>query len=301
MNISSKKPLFLLTITLLAPFFIKLEGMGSTQDIIADQQEFLRKKKKKPIKNRYTINNRVSFNRGENSKFTNLTTSFYYRFSKKFTALIITPFRLENMIFTNTTHSQSQGIGDIILEGTYYFYRQQKKNAFYRGSLIGGVKLPTGNSEKRPILGTGSTDIISLLSLSRASQNSYAYASLGGFFPSFHKMKKRGNTIFNTFIFGMVSQSASAKKLKYMLLMQLDSAVIGRRTEIITQQNPLFAEDITKKRMKIADTKASIVYLGPSVYVLKDNLTLQWQVQVPIYQKRFNINMRGSFTFTWTF
>ena len=294
----SKRPFFILAITFFAPWAVQMHAMGSTQDIIAGQQELLRKKKKNEVKNRYTLNNRVSFTRGENSNFNTLTTTLYYRFSKRFTALFITPFRLESVSGTN----RSQGIGDIILEGSYYFYLQQKKKAFYRGTLIGGIKLPTGNHKKVPRLGTGSIDIIGLLSLSRSSRHSYTFASIGGIFPSTNKeRKKRGNTLFNTFIFGMISRSACETGLKYMLLMQLDSAIIGRRTEIVIEQNKPFPGEINTIKKKIPDTDARIIYLGPSVYAIKDNITVQWQLQLPIHQKRFNINMRGSCTFTWTF
>ncbi|MBC8259063.1 MAG: hypothetical protein H8E38_08605 [SAR324 cluster bacterium] len=74
---------------------------------------------------------------------------------------------------------QASGTGDVMLQTKWRFYRKD----FAEGrqdqiALLAAVKLPTGDTESEPSLGSGSTDIIAGLTLGRESRTLYYFADL---------------------------------------------------------------------------------------------------------------------------
>ncbi|MFQ5584329.1 MAG: transporter [Calditrichia bacterium] len=81
----------------------------------------------------------------------------YNLFSDRFQAGIIAPFV---SIRTRTTAEDisSSGLGDIRLFGKLLLYQRDRKLETFRVATKVGIKLPTGNKDKSPALGNGSTD-----------------------------------------------------------------------------------------------------------------------------------------------
>ncbi len=81
----------------------------------------------------------------------------YNLFSDKFQVGVILPFM--NISFKSSTQDISNsGIGDIRIFAKYLVYQLDRKQETIRMASKVGIKLPSGDEEKSPALGSGSTD-----------------------------------------------------------------------------------------------------------------------------------------------
>ncbi|MCH9032545.1 MAG: transporter [candidate division Zixibacteria bacterium] len=81
----------------------------------------------------------------------------YNLYSDKLQIGVIFPYM--NISLDKTTGDvSSSGIGDIKLSAKYLIYQRDQKNKTVRVASKVGVKLPTGDDDAQPALGTGSTD-----------------------------------------------------------------------------------------------------------------------------------------------
>ena len=71
----------------------------------------------------------------------------------------------------------ADGIGDIVLDTKYQFWKRDLPGAQYKAAAFFQIKLPTGNDNTRPRLGTGSTDFIAGLAAGYESRRWYWFAS----------------------------------------------------------------------------------------------------------------------------
>jgi len=81
----------------------------------------------------------------------------YNFFSDRFQVGLVAP--LVNVDLSTIEGEQSNGgIGDVQLFAKYLLYQRDRRNETFRIASKAGVKLPTGDDEGLPALGTGSTD-----------------------------------------------------------------------------------------------------------------------------------------------
>ena len=71
----------------------------------------------------------------------------------------------------------SAGIGDIVLDTKYQFWKRDLPGAQYKAAVFLKTKLPTGDDDSRPRLGSGSTDVIAGLSAGYESRRWYWFGS----------------------------------------------------------------------------------------------------------------------------
>ncbi|MFQ5708996.1 MAG: transporter [bacterium] len=81
----------------------------------------------------------------------------YNLFNDKFQLGIIVPF-MNVDVNKNSGDFSSSGIGDLRLFAKYLVYQYDRKNKTIRVASKAGVKLPSGDENDQPPLGTGSTD-----------------------------------------------------------------------------------------------------------------------------------------------
>ncbi len=81
----------------------------------------------------------------------------YNLFNDKFQLGIIVPF-MNIDINKNSGDVSSSGIGDLRLFAKYLVYQYDRKNKTIRVASKAGIKVPTGDDNTQPPLGTGSTD-----------------------------------------------------------------------------------------------------------------------------------------------
>lgn len=81
----------------------------------------------------------------------------YNLFSDKLQVGLVAPFVNVNLSTIEGEQSNG-GIGDVQLSAKYLLYQRDRRNETFRIASKAGVKLPTGDDEGLPALGTGSTD-----------------------------------------------------------------------------------------------------------------------------------------------
>lgn len=81
----------------------------------------------------------------------------YNLFNDKFQVAIIVPFMNVDMNSSGGDAS-SAGIGDLRVFAKYSLFQYDRRNKTIRVAAKAGVKLPTGDEDAQPALGTGSTD-----------------------------------------------------------------------------------------------------------------------------------------------
>lgn len=81
----------------------------------------------------------------------------YNLFKDKFQLGVIVPF-MNVVINSDSGDRSSSGIGDLRLFAKYLVYQYDRKNKTIRVASKAGIKLPTGDENEQPALGTGSTD-----------------------------------------------------------------------------------------------------------------------------------------------
>ena len=71
----------------------------------------------------------------------------------------------------------ANGIGDIVLDTKYQFWKRDLPGAQYKAAAFLKIKIPTGDDESQPRLGSGSTDVIAGLAAGYESRRWYWFAS----------------------------------------------------------------------------------------------------------------------------
>ncbi len=72
---------------------------------------------------------------------------------------------------------EAGGIGDIVLDTKVQFWKRDLPGAQYKAAAFLKAKLPTGDDESQPRLGSGSTDVIAGLAAGYESRRWYWFAS----------------------------------------------------------------------------------------------------------------------------
>jgi hypothetical protein len=71
----------------------------------------------------------------------------------------------------------ADGLGDIVLDTKYQFWKRDLPGAQYKAGAFLKTKLPTGDDDSQPRLGSGSTDVIAGLATGYESRRWYWFAS----------------------------------------------------------------------------------------------------------------------------
>ena len=73
--------------------------------------------------------------------------------------------------------TDANGFGDIVLDTKYQFWKRDLPGAQYKAAAFLKIKIPTGDDESQPRLGSGSTDVIAGLAAGYESRRWYWFAS----------------------------------------------------------------------------------------------------------------------------
>ena len=102
-----------------------------------------------------SIETEVDINRGGKDT-TALHTRFLYGVTSRLSLEVEAPWTLSQSENGRT----SQGLGDVEVRAKYQFFRKNMLGAQQKIAGIFGIKTPTGSSDARPRLGTGTTDFL---------------------------------------------------------------------------------------------------------------------------------------------
>ncbi len=105
---------------------------------------------------------------GERETGQEIELEFEYGLTADWTAELELPF-----VHKDLNDSDSSGLGDIVLRSRYRFLRLDTPGVQRSAAVLGQVKLPTGDDDRTPRLGSGSTDFVGGLLYGHESRRWY--------------------------------------------------------------------------------------------------------------------------------
>ncbi len=202
---------------------------------------------------------------GEVEKERVVTSEIIYGITADLSATLAIPYILER-----SSTNESSGTGDISVRTKYRFWRRDGIGVQDSAAVITGVKLPTGNDDKTPRLGSGSTDYLFALAVARESLKWYYFGDVryrlntegGG---GLHA----GNAVFADLAIGIRTRG-----VEYL---RPDLVVIAELNFESQDRNELFGVDI-------ADSGGTRLFLSPSFFYTYRNWALKGGIQFPVNQ-----------------
>ncbi len=194
-----------------------------------------------------------------------VTSEIIYGITTNLSATLSIPYILER-----STISESSGPGDISLRTKYRFWRRDGIGVQDAAAVVLGVKLPTGDDDKTPRLGSGSTDYLFALAIARESLKWYYFGDVryrlnteggGGL--------RAGNAVFADLAIGV-----RPRKTVYL---RPDLVVIAELNFELRDRNELFGVDV-------ADSGGTRLFLSPSFFYTYRNWALKGGIQFPVDQ-----------------
>ena len=194
-----------------------------------------------------------------------VTSEIIYGITTNLSATLAIPYILER-----SSINESSGTGDISVRTKYRFWRRDGIGVQNSAAVITGVKLPTGDDDKTPRLGSGSTDYLLALAVARESLKWYYFGDVryrlntegsGG--------RRAGNVVFADFAIGI-----RPRKTVYL---RPDLVVIAELNFESRDRNELFGVDV-------ADSGGTRLFLSPSFFFTYRNWALKGGIQFPVDQ-----------------
>lgn len=220
-------------------------------------------------------------------------TAFHYNLNADWQFLVDVPYVIRRSIeIDNHAHlgakQKSEGLGDVTVLGVRKFYTSRD----FRLGALGGVKLPTGETENR----TGQGLLFEPELQPGSGSDDYPVGMIYEW--SGEKYDVRGNILYflktegdHDFQYGDLFSTALFVRRKVMLR-DVKPAKIG--LDINWQSEARHEED----GIKMADSGGDTLFVGPMGWVaLTDNASIEGNVLFPVYQ-----NLGGThqhLEFTW--
>ncbi len=202
---------------------------------------------------------------GEVEREYTLTSEIIYGITADLSATLAIPYILER-----SSINESSGPGDVSVRTKYRFWRRDGIGVQDAAAVILGVKLPTGDDDKTPRLGSGSTDYLLALAIARESLKWYYFGDVryrlnteggGGM--------RAGNGVFADLAIGI-----RTRRVEYL---RPDLVVIAELNFESRDRNELFGVDF-------ADSGGNRLFLSPSFFFTYRNWALKGGIQFPVDQ-----------------
>lgn len=194
----------------------------------------------------------------------------YNVFSDKFQIGAVVPFMTIDAD-SRQSDAASSGIGDVRLFAKYLVYQFDRKGKTIRLAAKAGVKLPTGDDEKQPALGTGSTD--------------YFFSAVAGWIESrvgvyvegiYHLNTSRGAIDFGNSVFYNLA-------LSYRLLPVVYETYPSPQLNGYLEINGSTRNHNSINRQQDDNSGGSMVFLSPGIqYVGGRRWLVEASVQIPL-------------------
>ncbi len=194
-----------------------------------------------------------------------LTSEIIYGITADLSATLVIPYILER-----SSINESSGPGDVSVRTKYRFWRRDGIGVQDAAAVILGAKLPTGDDDKTPRLGSGSTDYLLALTIARESLKWYYFGDVryrlnteggGGL--------RAGNGVFADLAIGI-----RTRRVEYL---RPDLVVIAELNFEARDRNEFFGVDV-------ADSGGTRLFLSPSFFFTYRNWALKGGIQFPVDQ-----------------
>ncbi|MFQ5890464.1 MAG: hypothetical protein ACE5JR_10490 [Gemmatimonadota bacterium] len=165
------------------------------------------------------------------------------------------------------------GIGDGVVRAKWRFFHKFSGPTQYHAAFIGGVKLPLARTGSDPPLGSGSTDFLGGVTISRDGLRYYLWTSAlvranGEAFG-----RKRGNEYRYDAAVGFRPWVPKYTGVDPLLLVELNGVTATRTVVDVVEQS---------------QTGGTIMAVSPGFWLTLRNWALQGAIKLPVYQ-----NLRG--------
>ncbi len=216
------------------------------------------------------IEGKRSSGHGKREKETTLHTEIIYGITADLAATLALPLVIAKKEEDGATVERSSGPGDIELRIKHRFWRRDRPGIQDAAAVIIGTKLPTGNDNSSPRLGSGSTDFLFGLTAARESLVWYYFGDLRYRMNTRNDGLRAGNKFFADAAIGLRPWPVEYLKPDLVLLAELNWES-QRHSELYNRE--------------IADTGGDQLFFSPSFFYTIRNWAVKGGVQLPIWQE----------------
>jgi hypothetical protein len=212
---------------------------------------------------------------GPDTNVMSLAPLVLYGVTDYFSLFATIPFFVQIQPSDMTTPVRTHGVGDIVLQGEYAYYRQITPEHADEATIVANMTLPTGfvsvvdSQIRRPSTGFGAPSFFLGGTLSRLTKRWYYFLSDGGIITTTPKKgtPKSGNTFFYQGGFGANLGNPGGSTLAIMLEL---NGILTTPDRINGKNDP--------------NTGGNTIYLGPSFYATKGSWVIFAGIQSPVLQ-----------------
>ncbi len=163
----------------------------------------------------------------------------------------------------------SNGLGEIQIRGKYQLFRENSLGAQDKITAILGIKLPTGNRDKTPSLGTETTDFLFGMSYGHESRLLYYFATLRYLLRTKKSGFEPGDRFLYDASFGIRPWQREYLEWDLVVLAEI-SGELGFKHKLNGQ--------------KVANSGGNTIWFGPSALFSLRNIMFKGGIQFPILQ-----------------
>ncbi len=165
----------------------------------------------------------------------------------------------------------SSGIGDIVLRSKYSLFERDMPGASLGVSSILGIKLPTGDEDKDPVLGTGSVDVFGGVASGYESRRWYAFGDLRYRLNTEANNIRKGNVLNYNVVFGIRPWLTEYEQPDLVLLVEFNGEYAWKdKGSGVTNPN---------------NTGGNTISISPGILLSYRNVMLKAGVKLPISQE----------------
>ncbi len=221
---------------------------------------------------------------GETENQYSLHSEIMYGLTPDLALTLAIPYILKKKIESERGEKTSSGVGDISLRLKYRFWRHDSPGIQDSAAVITGIKLPTGDDDKTPGLGTGSTDFFIGLAVARESLKWYYFGDVR------YRINTRGsddlrkgNVLFTDLSIGVRPWPTEYLKPDLVVLLEMN-------WELIMKDHLGGTE--------VDDSGGNRLFLSPCFFFTYRNLALKGGVQIPVYQNMYGHQPEDDYRFS---
>jgi len=211
------------------------------------------------------IESEFEFEQGEEERLTALHYEMIYGITQNLSLTLNVPYIADRF----DEESAGAGIGDVMIRSKYQFYRKDTLGAQSKFSGIFGTKLPTGDEDADPPLGTGTYDFLFGGSYGYESRTWYGFATLRYLLRTRSEGFEPGDRFFYDVAFGYRPWRREYLEWDYVFLLEM-SGEFEFKSEF--------------RDRKLPDSGGNTVWLGPTALISYRNIMFKGGVQLPVYQ-----------------
>ncbi len=215
-----------------------------------------------------------------------LHSEIIYGFTADLSGTLSIPIVLERREETGGAGQSSSGLGDASLRIKYRFWRRDRLGMQDSIAFVTGTKLPSGDDDKSPRLGSGSTDFLFGLAAARESLLWYYFGDIryrlntvgsGGL--------KKGDTMFADIAIGIRPWPVEYLKPDLVVLAEVNWERLLRDES---------------DGLNVKDSGGSLVFVSPSFFFTYRNWAVKGGVQIPTYKNLYDGQPEEDYRFKLT-